>query len=209
MTDQAQTSPSGAKKLFQRAIDGLATLLSIGVMLAAGLILWEDGPVSSALSLFVAGLVLLPYIPIRYGGVRALVFIVGLSLAIGLPATDSFETHKQSRAAVASAQAAAVMLAATAVKDGQWPEDLSGKLPDKLDLPSDGYSRDIRVTECYKQACAFVVTFADERYQHRLHDHGFVLRTEDGGATWHCGPGGVRPALAADLPSTCRESAAP
>ena len=210
MADETQTQPPlNAKKLFQRAIDGVATLLGIGVMLAAGDVLWEDGPLSSALSLFVAGLVLLPYIPIKQGGVRALVFIVGLSLAIGLPAMDSFETHKQSKAAVSYAMDAAVALVRASVKDGQWPEDLTGTLPEKLDIASDGYSRDIRLTECYKQACALVVTFTDERYKRRLRDHSFVLRTADGGTTWTCGPGGEKPALAADLPSTCRESPAP
>jgi type II secretory pathway pseudopilin PulG len=132
------------------------------------------------------------------------VFVLGLATAIALPAWEGYETHKQSQAAVRFAESAAAALAQGSVKDGRWPEDLSGKLPEKLDLPGDDYSRDLRIAECYQESCALVVTFTDERYQRRLRDHSFVLRSQDGGKTWTCGPGGERPALAVDLPSSCR-----
>jgi len=208
MADKTETRPPlNAKKLLQRAINIVATLLGIGVMLAAFDTLWEGGAFGSALSLFIAGLVLLPFIPIPGRGSRVTLFILGLGFAIALPAWEGYETHKQSRAAVNFAQAAAAALAQAAVKDGQWPEDLSGKLPEKLDIPGDGYARDILVTECYQEACSLVVTFTDERYQHRLRDRSFVLQSGDGGKTWTCGPGGERPAIAADLPSSCRGDA--
>jgi hypothetical protein len=207
MTEEHQEPPSGAKRLTQRAINAVATLLGVGVMLAAFDILWEGGAFGSGLSLFIAGLVLLPFIPIPGRGSRVTLFILGLGFAIGLPAWDGYQTHKQSRAAVGSAMDAAVALVHASVKDGLWPEDLSGKLPDKLDVSGDGLSRDILVTECYQESCSLVVTFTDERYQQRLRDHSFVLQSGDGGKTWHCGPGGERPAIAADLPSSCRGDA--
>src|SRR5690348_6325226 len=108
MAEETETQPPmNAKKLFQRAVDGVATLLGIGVILAAGDALWEGGSLGSALSLFVAGLVLLPFIPIPGRGSRVTVFVLGLATAIALPAWEGYETHKQSRAAVRYAQAAA------------------------------------------------------------------------------------------------------
>lgn len=200
-----QAPPSGAKKLLGRATNLVATFIGIGVMLAAGAILLEDGPMDSALALFVAGVVLLPFIPVPGRGSRLAVFVLGLVLAIGLPVMDSLGVHNQSIAAVSFGRDAATELAKAAVKDGLWPADPKAALPDTLPVQSGSLERDLRVDACGGPACILVVTLTDKRYKPGLRNHSFELWTFDGGKTWECGPGGERPVAASDLPSSCRD----
>jgi hypothetical protein len=146
MTDQVP--PSGAKQLLGPATKLVATLIGIGVILAAGAILLEDGPMDSALALFVAGLVLLPFIPVPGRGSRLAVFVLGLALAIGLPVVDSIGVRNQSVAAVSFARDVATALTQAAVKDGLWPADPKAALPDTLPVQSGTLERDLRVDAC-------------------------------------------------------------
>jgi hypothetical protein len=203
MTEPA--APTGAKRLLGRATNLVATLVGVGVILAAGTILLEDGPMDSALALFAAGLVLLPFIPVPGRGSRLVVFVLGLGLAIGLPVMDSLGVHNQSVAAVKFARDAAAALTQAAVKGGLWPTDPKTALPDTLPVEGGSLERDLRVDACGGPACILVVTLTDKRYKPGLRGHSFELWTFDGGKTWACGPGGERPVAASDLPSTCRD----
>ena len=208
MACEDETQPQlNAKKLTQRGIDLVATLLGLGVILAAVAVLFEDGPVGSGLMLFIAGLVLMPFIPIPGRGTRTVVFILALGVAIVTPVWKSFVVHRQTQAAYRFALDAAAALTQASVKDGRWPEDLSGKLPEKLDLPGGGLSRDIRVAECYQEACTLIVTLTDEGYDTSIRSRSFALSTSDGGKTWTCHPTGGYHVRPVDLPADCRGSA--
>ncbi|HSN18833.1 MAG TPA: hypothetical protein VLV87_11575 [Gammaproteobacteria bacterium] len=192
------------KQILQRTIDALAALIGAGVIFAAGVLTWEGGPLSSGLALLVAGLALLPFIPIPGRGSRSTIFVVAIALAIGLPVMDSVKRHRQTQAAVGFAFDAAQELTKAAVQDGRWPTDLVNGLPDRISVPSDGFERDLVLADCRDQSCSLVVTMQDARYDSRLRGHSFALWTVDGGKTWGCGPAGERPALQVDMPSSCR-----
>ena len=194
-----------ATKVLQQATDLVALLIGAGVVLAAVTVLLEDGPLSSGLALMVAGLALLPFIPIPGRGSRLTLFVLGVGTAIMLPVMDSFDVHRQSRSAVRFALGVADALAKGSAPEGVWPADARVGLPEQLPVPGDGFEYDVMVADCGGRSCVLVLTFKDERFKSQLKGRSFGLWTTDGSRTWSCGPAGLRPVAASDLPSTCRE----
>lgn len=200
---QASTRP----RWVQRLTDVLAGLLGIGVILGGGELLLEDGPVGSGLAFILAGLALLPFIPIPGRGSRTVIFILGLGYGIGKPVWDSFTIHRETQQAVHSVMSAAARLRQTAVQGDAWHLDAPGALPDEIQVESDGWSRDIQVQECDGPACTLLVTLTDPRYHGDIRGRSFALYTADGGRSWHCRSAGEHSVMPSHLPSSCREQA--
>ena len=205
-TQRAVPERKPPKKAVQRITDVLATLIGIGVILAGGAVLLEDGPVGSGLTLFIAGLALLPFIPVPGRGSRTTIFIFALGYAIGMPVYDRSMVLRQTIPAVESARDTAAKLSETVAKSGQWPDDLAAALPDKIQVDGDGWSRDVMLTDCGGARCTLLVTLTDARYRSELRERSFGLWTQDGGTTWECGPAGEHSVMPHDLPSSCRDT---
>ena len=201
--------PPPAGKRAPRATHTLAAFVGFAVMALAVVLLFQEWPLGSALAVFVAGLVLLPFIPIPGQGSRTALFILALAYAIFMPAWEARVVHRQTQAAFLSAADTAARLADTAVKDGAWHTEQAGALPDRIEVDGDGWSRDVMLTDCGGADCTLIVRLTDARYEPEVRDRSFGLFTHDGGRTWSCGSAGQRSVMPSDLPRACRDQGPP
>ena len=196
---------STPKKAVQGVTDTLAALIGIGVILAGVVVVLEDGPVGSGLMLFIAGLVLLPYVPVPGRGSRTVIFILALGVALVTPMWKSFVVHRQTQAAFRFATEVAARLTETSAKDGRWPRDAVA-FPEKLEpVEGDGWSHDVAIRDCGGERCTLIVTLKDWDYDTSIRSRSFALSTLDGGKTWTCHPTGGYHVRPVDLPAACRE----
>lgn len=200
-------APSSKEKLRRWLTDGLAAIIGLGVIWIAVEVVLEGGPPISGLAFLVAGLPLLWFIPVPGRGSRATLFVLGMGVGIGYPIWKSSVIHRQTSSALASVQQVAQALAQAAAPQGSWPGNLAAALPEKLDVPGDGFARDIRLQDCGETFCTLVVTLQDPRYDGQLRNRDFSLSTTDGGRTWTCGLGAPPSVNPGDLPEACRHTA--
>jgi len=169
-----------------------------------GVALVEAWPVGSALMLFIAGLVLLPFIRVPGRGSRTVIFILAFGVAMVTPTWKSFVVHRQIQGAYRFATDAAARLTEVSKQDGRWPAAIGG-FPDTLGpVYGDGYSRDLKIKGCGAGSCTLVVTLTDHDYDTSIRGRSFALWTRDGGKTWACGPATTYPLSPKDLPATCQ-----
>lgn len=203
-TQRAVPEPMHGKRPAQHSTDVLATLVGIAVIVSGVVALVENWPVGTALMLFIAGTVLLPFVRVPGRGSRMAIFILAFGIAMVTPMWKSIVVHRQIHGAFQFATEAAARLTEMSAKDGRWPKVLAG-FPDKLETASDdGYSRDLEIKDCGGVSCTLIVTLTDHDYDTSIRSRHFALWTQDGGKTWTCGPTALYPVTPQDLPEACR-----
>lgn len=90
-----------------------------------------------------------------------------------------------------------------------WPADLKTAFPQAAQSPVSRYVSEVDLTGCAGNRCSLTVSFDDGNSDRRIQGATLELWTEDGGSTWHCGPGRDNPVNALYLPAACRETSAP
>jgi hypothetical protein len=90
-----------------------------------------------------------------------------------------------------------------------WPVDLKTAFPRALSSPVSRFVSRVDLVSCAGNLCRLTVSFDDGNSDRRIQGDTVELWTDDGGSTWHCGPGRDSPVNALYLPATCRETGAP
>lgn len=141
--------------------------------------------------------------------VVVLFLFIGILAAIAIPAYQDYIARSQMSEGIQLAGGAEVGLAEYMQNYQRWPDTLSEVYSTADISPAGRYVSGVSMSGCYGQTCGIVAVMRDTQVNAHIAGTSMEIWTNDGGETWHCGPGGTNPVPEKYLPASCRDQGAP
>lgn len=143
------------------------------------------------------------------GAIAYIAFIpVGILAAIAIPAYQDYIARSQMSEGIQLAGGAEVALAEYHRNHNGWPDELQAVYATAGHSPAGRYVESVTGIAA-GNSYGVVSTMKVEGVNRVIEGRSVELWTEDGGDSWHCGPGGSDPVDPKFLPMSCRERGAP
>ena len=135
-------------------------------------------------------------------------FCGGILAAIAIPAYQDFLARSQTAEGIQLAGGAEVGLSEYFKDNKAWPTELSMVYAAAADNPAGQYVAGVSGAG-NGQTYSVVSTLKTTGVNRMVAGKSLEIWTSDGGATWHCGPGGPDPVDPKFLIGSCRDTGAP
>lgn len=139
-----------------------------------------------------------------------LIIPAGIIAALTIPTYASYVARAQMTEGVMLATGAESAVAEYAQDNRSWPTDLGQIYPAAQQHPAGKYADSVTATVSSDGSTYSIVSaMKTEGVTSSIAGATMEVWSNDGGMSWHCGPGGANPAEPMYLPTTCRETGAP
>ena len=145
-------------------------------------------------------------------GALAYILVIPVSIiaALAIPSFASYTVRAQMVEGVMLASAAETPVSEYAQDKKAWPANLADVYPAAQQHPAGKYVASVTASVSGDGSTySIVATMNSEGVSSVIAGASVEVWSNDGGMSWHCGPGGPNPAAAEYLPATCRETTPP
>ena len=136
------------------------------------------------------------------------IFPIGILAAVAIPAYQDFSARSQTVEATQLMQGGERPVTEYRARNQGWPADLQQVYPAAAGSPAGRYVESVS-GDGQGDRYVFMALMQEAGVSRGVAGKTFEVWTEDGGNSWHCGPGGSDPVDPKYLLTSCRESGAP
>jgi len=138
------------------------------------------------------------------------VSIIAIVFAVGIPAYQDYVARSQTSEGIRLAGGAEVGVSQYFKRNNHWPTDLPAIYTTAGQNPAGQYVATVTASASADgSAYGIVATMKNDGVNSMIAGTTLEIWSNDGGETWHCGPGGNNPVPDRYLPASCRETDAP
>jgi type IV pilus assembly protein PilA len=135
-------------------------------------------------------------------------FFGGILAAIAIPAYQDYIARSQTSEGIQLAGGAEVGVSEYYQQHKSWPDKLDGVYAVAGQDPAGRFVESVSGTGS-GQTYGVTSTMKSAGVNRMIAGRSLEIWTTDGGASWHCGPGGADPVEPKFLPASCRDDNAP
>ena len=135
--------------------------------------------------------------------------IIGILAAIAIPAYQDYIARSQMSEGIQLAGGGEAGVAEFVQNNNRAPTILASVYSTASNIPAGRYVSSVALSGASGGTIGIIATMKASGLNKNILSTSVELWTNDGGNTWHCGPGATAPVNSKYLPASCRDTGAP